>query len=101
MWKVASDVSGRGYSLHIQDPQGRVIASVGSHDMRVAGVSDQFLVIDHEEIKRIAAQIAATPALLEALEAILSDPTSIHIPGPLKRQARAAVAGARGGAGER
>lgn len=64
MWKVNNSISGQGYSLHVQDEKGRVIASVGSHDMRIAGVPDQFLIDDIDEIEKIATFIASAPDLL-------------------------------------
>ena len=103
MWKVASDASGNGYSLHVQDKRGRVIASIGSHDLRMAGVGDQFLVTDIEEIKQIARLIALAPEMRAALEAITREgnpatatqdwPTPEAFADWAIEQARAALAG--------
>lgn len=74
-WNVsASQVSGRGYSRHIDTPHGRII-SIGSHDIRSGGTHASYtqafddLPFSMEVAEANARLIAAAPDLLKALTA--------------------------------
>jgi hypothetical protein len=72
-YELGTVVSGSGCSAYVDSKHGVAVASVGNHHLRMAGVSEQYLVkAERDEIVNTARLFSAAPELLAALEVALN-----------------------------